>query len=82
MKNTVTRVFRYLAVGLALQQLLYGMRYGQWIDFSEFSSTTILFELIYIGYLISSAISESAIGPMKFKKREQSPENYFTPTKH
>jgi hypothetical protein len=80
MTNTISRVLRYLVIGLGIQQVLYGMYYDTWIDFSQFSWTTLFFELLYVSYLVSSAISESAIGPMKFKKvRKDFSDNYFTP---
>lgn len=80
MTNTITRVLRYLVIGLGIQQVLYAMYYGTWIDFSQFSWTTLFFELLYVSYLVSSAISESAIGPMKFRKiRNNFSDNYFTP---
>jgi len=80
MINTISRVLRYLIVGLGTQQVLYGMYYDAWIDFSQFSWTTLFFELLYVSYLISSAISESSIEPMKFKKiRKDFSDNYFTP---
>lgn len=80
MAKTISRVLRYLVIGLGIQQVLYGMYYGTWIDFSQFSGTCLLFELLYVSYLVSSAISESAIGPMKFRKiRNNFSDNYFTP---
>ena len=73
-------MFKYLVFGLGAQQVFYGMYYDAWIDFSQFSWTTLFFELLYVSYLVSSAISESAIGPMKFRKiRNNFSDNYFTP---
>ena len=80
MTNTITRVLKYLVYGLGIQQVFYGMYYDAWIDFSQFSWTTLFFELLYVSYLVFSAISESSIEPMKFKKiRKDYSDNYFTP---
>jgi hypothetical protein len=81
MINTITRVFRYLLIGLGIQQVLYGIYYDSWIDFTEFSGTTLFFEFLYIGYLILSGISDSAIEPMNFRKKTKICENYFIPKK-
>lgn len=79
MKNSITRALRYLVIGLTVQQVFYGIYYTAWIDFTQFSGTCLFFEFIFLSYLVSSAISESAIGPMKFKRRGSNSDNYFTP---
>lgn len=80
MTKAITRALRYLVIGLTVQQVFYGIYYTAWIDFSQFSWTTLFFELLFLSYLVLSAISESAIEPMNFKKRRSNPlDNHFTP---
>ena len=83
MTKPITRALRYLVIGLTVQQVFYGIYYTAWIDFSKFTWTCLFFELIFLSYLVLSAISESAIEPMKFKKkRDNTPDNLYTPTKY
>lgn len=69
-------------LGLLLQQGLYCMYEMQWIDFSKFSGTQLLFEFLYILSLSLIAITEAAkvisLEPIQSKKREL-PTNVYIP---
>jgi hypothetical protein len=83
--SILSRVFVNLTVGLAIQQLFYGYHFNAWIDFSEWSATTLGFELLFILSIVFSSIRSAtrvAVRPSKSTKTrvsEDVPENIYTP---
>lgn len=75
-----------LTLVLFIQQCLYGLYYTKWIDFTEWSTTTLCFESLFILSVVFSSIrdvSERAIEPMKSGKQRGTTtivENTYTPT--
>ena len=75
----LSRVFVNLSVGLALQQFFYGYHYDQWIDFSTWSTTTLVFELLFILSIVFSSIvraNRRAVRPMKSSKSRVSEDQW------
>lgn len=82
---TVRRITSNLLAGLAVQQLLYGIQYNKWIDFTEWSITTLGFELLFLLYIVLSSIvasrvvSVEPITSSKNQKQEDEFENIYFP---
>jgi hypothetical protein len=83
--KTLSKVTVNLSVGLAIQQSFYGYHFNAWIDFSEWSATTLGFELLFILSIVFSSIvsaNRRAVRPMnssKTRATEDVPENIYTP---
>jgi len=83
--RTLSKVTVNLSIGLALQQILYGIRYYDWIDFSTWSATTLGFESLFLLSIVFSSIvnaNRRAVRPMKsIKPRtyEDQWENIYNP---
>jgi hypothetical protein len=83
--SILSRVFVNLTVGLALQQIAYGLSHNAWIDFSTWSATTLGFELVFLLSIVFSSIRSAtrvAVRPMNSSNRratEDVPENIYTP---
>ena len=81
----LSRVFVNLSVGLALQQIAYGLTHNAWIDFSTWSATTLGFELLFILSIVFSSIRSAtrvSVRPMKSSKTRTSEdqwENIYNP---
>jgi hypothetical protein len=81
----LSRVFINLSIGLALQQILYGIQSNKWIDFSEWSITTLGFELVFLLSIVFSSIvaaTKVSLRPMKSSKTivsEINTHNSYTP---
>lgn len=81
----LSRVFVNLSVGLALQQLAYGLQNNNWIDFTTWSTTTLGFELVFLLSIVFSSIVRTnrvAVRPMKSSKTivsEINTQNSYTP---
>ena len=82
---TVRRITSNLLAGLAVQQLLYSIQYNKWIDFTEWSITTLGFELLFLLYIVLSSIvasrvvSVEPITSSKNQKQEDEFENIYFP---
>jgi hypothetical protein len=66
--KTLSAITTRLTLALALQQLLYAIYYSKWIDFTEWSSTTLFFESLFILSIVFSSIVDAqrtAVGPSK-----------------
>jgi len=86
--NTIrilSKVTVNLSIGLAIQQILYGIHNNAWIDFSTWSATTLGFELLFILSIVFSSIVRAnrvAVRPMKSSKPrvfEDNNQNIYTP---
>lgn len=81
----LSRVFVNLSVGLALQQIAYGLTNNSWIDFSTWSTTTLGFELVFLLSIVFSSIVRAnrvAVRPMKSGKPrvfDEHSQNIYTP---
>jgi hypothetical protein len=63
---------------LALQQIAYGIWYNEWIDFSTWSTTTLVFEALFLLSIVLSIISETerAVRPIKTQKSTEAEDQY------
>ena len=64
----LSKVFVNLSVGLALQQIAYGLTNNSWIDFTTWSTTTLGFETLFLLSIVFSSIVRAnrlAVRPMK-----------------
>jgi hypothetical protein len=86
--NTIrilSKVTVNLSIGLAIQQILYGIYNNAWIDFSTWSTTTLGFELLFILSIVFSSIRSAtrvAVRPMKSSRTRASEdigENIYFP---
>ena len=86
--NTIrilSKVTVNLSIGLAIQQILYGIHNNAWIDFSTWSATTLGFELLFILSIVFSSIRSAtrvAVRPMKSSRTRASEdigENIYFP---
>ena len=75
----LSKVTVNLSIGLAIQQFFYGMHTNQWIDFSQWSTTTLGFELLFILSIVFSSIRRAlrvAVGPIKSYKPSVTEEQF------
>ena len=83
--RTLSRICFNLSIGLGLQQIIYGMKHDEWIDFSTWTTTTLAFESLFIlSIVFSSIVAETlvAVRPMKSgknRKIQDVEENIYTP---
>ena len=82
---TLKKIFVNLTIVLAGQQLFYGYHFNAWMDFSNWSATTLGFELLFILSIVFSSIvsaNKVAVRPMNSSKKETSEdvaENIYIP---
>lgn len=79
--SILSAVFVNLSVGLAMQQIIYGIQNNTWIDFSTWSATTLGFELLFLLSIVFYSIERSnrSLRPMKFNKHWKETDNIYFP---
>ena len=69
-----TNISGRILLGLSIQQFFYATKYNDWMDFYSFTLTGLIFEILFIVFLVSSSIVSTAKGrALELIKRQEDP---------